>query len=124
MKTRLLMVPLLALVTLGSAPADGVASADDIKPAPAAAAPTTLRIRGIVKKYDTASRLLSLTTADGALQILVAPAARIRQGWSEIDAQQLAKLTGYRAAVRYSESGGNKTAQSIHVFGRNERTER
>lgn len=123
MKTRLL-VPLLALVTLGSAPADGVAHADDTKPAPAATAPTTLRIRGIVKNYDAATRLLSLTTADGALQILVGPAVRIRHGWDEINAQQLATLAGYRAAVRYSESGGNKTAESIHVFGKNERTDR
>jgi hypothetical protein len=68
--------------------------------------------------------MLSLTTADGALQILVTPAARIRHGWNEIDAGELAKLAGYRAAVRYSESGGNKTAESIHVFGKNERTDR
>jgi hypothetical protein len=122
MKTRLLMVPLLALVTLAGTPAGSVAHADDTRPT--ATAPTTLRLRGIVKKYDAATRLLWLTTADGAVQILVAPAVRIRHGWNEIDASELAKLAGYRAAVRYSESGGNKTAESIHVFGRTERTER
>jgi len=122
MKTRLLMAPLLALVTLAGAPAAGVAHADDTKPA--ATSPTALRLRGIVRKYDAATRMLSLTTADGAVQMLVAPAARIRHGWNEIDAGELAKLAGYRAAVRYSESGGNKTAESIHVFGKNERTDR
>jgi hypothetical protein len=122
LKTRLLMVPLLALVTLASTPAGSVAHADDTRST--ATAPTTLRLRGIVKKYDAATRMLSLTTADGAVQILVAPAVRIRHGWTEIDAGELAKLAGYRAAVRYSESGGNRTAESIHVFGRTERTER
>jgi hypothetical protein len=122
MKTRLLMAPLLALLTLAGAPVAGVAHADDRKPT--ATLPTALRLRGIVRKYDAATRVLSLTTADGAVQILLAPAVRIRHGWNEIDAGELAKLSGYRAAVRYSESGGNKTAESIHVFGKNERTDR
>jgi hypothetical protein len=121
MTTRLI-VPLLALVTLGGRPNDSVAHADDTRST--APAPTTLRIRGVVQKYDAATRTLSLMTAEGALQIQLAPGARIRHGWREIDAADLATLAGFRAAVRYSESGGNKTAESIHVFGRNERTER
>ena len=68
--------------------------------------------------------MLSLTTSDGVLRIQLAPAVRIRRGWHEIDAEKLANLAGYSAAVRYSESGGNKTAASIHVFAKNERTER
>src|ERR1700674_3287327 len=98
MKTRLLMVPLLALVTLGSAPVDSGAHADDTTST--APAPTTLRMRGIIKKYDAATRTLSLMTADGAIQIQLAPAVRIRHGWSEIDEEELQKLAGYRAAVR------------------------
>jgi hypothetical protein len=46
---------------------------------------------------------------------------RLRQGWHKIDASALETLTGYRAAVRYLEAGGNKTVQSIHVFGKSER---
>jgi hypothetical protein len=124
MKTRLLIVPLLALVT-ASAPAAIVARADETSPAATApTAPTTLRIRGVIRKYDADTRTLSLMTAGGALRIQLAPAVRIRYGGSEIDAKALETFTGHRAAVRYSESGGVKTAESIHVFARNERTDR
>jgi hypothetical protein len=37
---------------------------------------------------------------------------------------ELRKLVGYRAAIGYSESRGNKTVESVHVFGKNERIER
>jgi hypothetical protein len=37
---------------------------------------------------------------------------------------ELRKLVGYRVAVGYSDSGGNKTVESVHVFGKNERIER
>jgi hypothetical protein len=75
-------------------------------------------------KYDADTRTLSLMTAGGALRIQLAPAARVRHGGSEIDAKALEALIGYRAAVRYSESGGIRTAESIHVFARSERTDR
>ncbi len=96
--------------------------ADDTKSAPTA--PTTLRMRGTIGKFDTTTRTLSLLTTDGTLQMLLAAAVRIRHGWLDVDASALEKLAGYRAAVRYSESGGHKMAESIHVFGKSERTKR
>src|SRR2546425_10434710 len=110
MKTPLFAVPLVVFVMSGGGPAaraqaDGTSSS--------AAAPTTLRMRGTIGHYDAASRMLSLMTADGTLQIQLASTIRIRQGRRDIDAAALEKLSGYRAAVRYSESGGNKIAESI-----------
>jgi hypothetical protein len=121
MKTRLFVVPLLALMVAGGGAA---ARADDTTPA-ATPPPTatTLRMRGTIGKYDAATRTLSLMTADGTLQMHLAQGARISHGWRDVDESQLEKLAGYRAAVRYSESGGNKMAESIHVFGKRERTE-
>jgi hypothetical protein len=81
-------------------------------------------MRGTIGAYDTAARTLSLVTAGGTLRVELARDVRIRRGGSEIDPEALAKLAGYRVAVRYSESGGNKIAESIHVFNRNGRGER
>ena len=85
---------------------------------------TTLRVRGTIDKYDESTRILSLTTSSGTVQLLLASTARIRQGWHKLDPLELRKLVGYRAAIGYSESGGNKTVESVHVFGKNERIER
>jgi hypothetical protein len=120
MKTRLLMAPLLALVTLAAR--QPRAHADDTKPTPTPH--TRLRLRGIVKKYDAATRLLWLTTADGAVQILVAPAVRIRHGWTEIDAGELEKLAGELAAVRPSDAVRHRITVSIAAYVRTARTER
>lgn len=84
-------------------------------------ASTTLRMRGTIDKYDAATRILSLSTSNGTVQLPLASTARVRQGWHKLDPLDLRKLVGYRAAIGYSESGGNKTVESVHVFGRNER---
>ena len=85
---------------------------------------TTLRMRGTIDQYDTSTRILSLSTANGTMRFLLASSARIRQGWHKLDPMELRKLVGYRAAVGYSESGGSKTVESVHVFAKNERIER
>jgi len=79
---------------------------------------TTLRLRGTIEKYESATRVLSVLTANGTVKFPLAATSRIRQGWHQIDASVLEKLTGYRADVRYSESGGHKTVESVHVVGK------
>lgn len=103
MRKRLAMLLLSATVAAGSGPSAQV---------------TTLRVPGTIDKYDTSTRTLFLSTSNGKVQFPVPAAARIRRSGQTIDASQLAKLSGYRAAVRYSESGGNKTVESVHVFGK------
>jgi hypothetical protein len=83
-------------------------------------AATMLRMPGIIDKYEAASRVLSLSTSNGKVQFPLAAATRVLREGQRIDVSELAKLSGYRAAVRYSESGGNKTVESVHVFGRDE----
>jgi hypothetical protein len=85
---------------------------------------TTLRMHGKIDKYERAPRRLSISTSNGSAQFTLAPDARVRQGWQRIDASALEKLGGSHVAVRYSESETEKIAQSVHVFGRNERAER
>jgi GDP-D-mannose dehydratase len=85
---------------------------------------TTLRMNGTIDRFDASTRILSLSTSNGTVQFPVASAARIRQGWHKVEPLELQKLAGYRATVRYSESAGNKIVESVHVFGKNERSER
>lgn len=84
----------------------------------AASSSTTLRMRGTIEKYEVATRILSVSTANGTVRFTLALTARIRQGWHAIDASLLETLTGYRVDVRYSESGGKKTVESVHVNGK------
>jgi hypothetical protein len=58
------------------------------------------------------------------VQFPLASATRILQGSHQIDASALEQLSRYRAIVRYSESGGHKTVESIHVIGKSERKTR
>jgi hypothetical protein len=91
-------------------------------------APTTLRMGGTIDKYDASTRVLSLSTATGAVQLPVASSARIGLGpigrSQKIEASELQKLTGFRAVIRYSESHGKKNVESIRVFEKDGRVER
>jgi len=81
---------------------------------------TMLRMRGTIDKYDVSTRTLFLSTSSSTVQfpLPLASAARIRRDGQTVDASELAKLSGYRAAVRYTDSGGSKTVESVHVFGK------
>jgi hypothetical protein len=77
---------------------------------------TTLIVRGIIEKYDASTRILSLSSPNGTVQFPVPQNVRIRKGWHRLDAAALEKMLGLRAAVRYSQSGGEKILESVHVF--------
>src|SRR5262245_33093723 len=81
--------------------------------------PTTLRLRGTIEKCDASARTLSVATSKGdTVDFLLPATARIRQGGRQIDVAGLEKLSGYRADIHYWESGGRKTAESVHVIGK------
>jgi len=82
---------------------------------------STLVVRGTIKSYDAASRTLVLATSTGSLPFTMPAAVRVRQRWHSIEISALAKYSGFRAAIRYSESGAEKTVQSVHIFGKDER---
>jgi hypothetical protein len=79
---------------------------------------TTLSVRGRIDKYDPSTRMLSLSTSNGTVQIPLPQATRIRRGWRRVDPAELGKLVGNRATVRYTRSGGNTIVASVHVFGK------
>ena len=85
---------------------------------------TTLRMNGTIEKFDASTRILSLSTSSGTVPFVLASSVRVRQGWHKVEPPDLPKLVGYHATVRYTASGGNKTVESVHVFGKTERSER
>jgi hypothetical protein len=103
----------LSLLLLAAA----LASVGFVQPAPPSSS-TTLRLRGTIEKYESATRILSVVTASGTVKFPLAATSRIRQGWHQIDASLLEKLSGYKADIRYSEAGGRKTVESVHVVGK------
>ena len=103
-----------AQTTSAPGPTDGAAHGSAV-PSTAQEA-TTLSVRGTIDKYDQATRTLVLSTPGGAVSFPVAAATRIRQGGQDVDAKKLPNLAGRRATVRYTESGGQKIVESVHVF--------
>jgi hypothetical protein len=82
---------------------------------------TPLRVRGTIDEYDLETGVLSLSTANGVVRFPVAPSARIRRGSEKLAPSALKTLSGYRAAVRYSELSGKRTVESVNVFEQVER---
>jgi hypothetical protein len=135
MRKRLSAVLLSAVVVSGSSafgqgqgatPSIERSAVDAARSAPES---TTLRMGGTIDKYDASTRVLSLSTTTGAVQLPVASSARIGLGPigrspQKIEASELQKLSGFRAVIRYSESHGKKNVESIRVFEKDGRVER
>jgi hypothetical protein len=124
MRKPFVLLAALAFVVVGvfthSSAATGQSDASSTVVSQPPRASTTLVVRGTIQKYDPPSKILALSTSNGTLQFAIPSTARIRQGWHRIDASALENLSGFHVAVRYSESGAEKTVQSVHVFGRNQ----
>jgi hypothetical protein len=87
-----------------------------VQPVPPAS--TTVSLRGRIDQYDPSTRTLSLLTDHGTIRLALPASIRIRQGWHKVDLVDLGLLAGDQATVRYTESGSNRTVESVHVFGK------
>jgi hypothetical protein len=109
-------------------PSSGATTAPGTAPPSDTAAPplpaTTLRMRGTISTYDAKGGILALSTPNGVVRFPVAAGTRIRHAGQSVDRAELKTLTGLRAAVRYSESGGHTTVESVNVFDTSERNPR
>lgn len=112
---RTLMVGIAALSIAGSAMAAQAKPATKATHAAKATATTgTATVaRGKIVKFDPASKMLTLSTGSGEEQFTLAANARVREGSKSVTAADLEKMAGDRATVRYSESGGQRTAHSV-----------
>jgi type 1 fimbria pilin len=103
----------LTVLLLSATLASGVGMSAQAPPAS-----TTLSVRGTIDNYDASSRTLSLSTSSGTVKFPVSSTTRISQAGHKVEASELKKLAGDRATVRYTEAAGNRTVESVHVFGK------
>jgi len=83
----------------------------------AAAAPKALSATGTIVSFDDGTKKLTLSTARGEEQFLLGSSARLLEGAKTISAASLSSLAGHQAKVRYTASGGEKSAESVMVSG-------
>ncbi len=80
-----------------------------------AAKVTMITATGTVSKFDSATNTLTVTTAKGDVAFMVDNSASILASGKKVAASDLSNEVGHRVSVRYSESGGQKMAQSVRV---------
>jgi hypothetical protein len=71
--------------------------------------------RGTLTAVDTAANSITLKNGKHEWTFTLASSAVIHEGSKNITLADLATHKGHEAKVRYSESGGTKTAQSVMV---------
>jgi hypothetical protein len=84
-------------VSQGPRPADGTGSS----------------IIGSVVKYESTTHTLTLITASGRKSVVLPRTAQVRQGPRLMAPGELSKHIGSKAKVRYTESHGILTAESV-----------
>jgi hypothetical protein len=80
-----------------------------------AAKVTTIAASGTVSKFDSASNTLTVTTAKGDVAFMVDSSASILANGKKVAASDLSNEVGHKVVVRYTESGGQKMAQSLRI---------
>jgi hypothetical protein len=77
---------------------------------------------GSIEQYDATGRTLTLKTATGSQVFSLSADAKVWAGARSVTADDLTKDIGSKATVRYTESGGQKTATSVRVSAAKSKT--
>ena len=109
------MVALSSVAFAGQAtstkPAAKAAVAKPAKPAKA----TAITATGTVSKFDAASNTLTVTTSKGDVAFVVDSTASVTANGKKVMTSDLPSHVGNKVTVHYTESGGQKMAQSVRV---------
>ncbi len=100
----------------------GVGYAAQAAKAPKAATANTrigrsLSATGRIVSFDDETKMLTLSTSEGEQTFTIGAKVRVQQGAKAITAATLSSMTGRRAKVRYTESSGDVSAESVMVSG-------
>ena len=95
----------------------GAVCAAQAKPAqkPAVKASKVMTATGTVSKFDAATNTLTVTTSKGDEQFVLGSSAPLIADGKKIVASDLSTHAGNKVTVRYTESDGQKMAQSVRV---------
>lgn len=76
---------------------------------------TTLVATGKIVQFDATGQALTISTSKGEQHFTLGPDARLRDSSHTITTDDLGKLTGHKATVRYKETAGTKNVESVQV---------
>ena len=105
-----------ALAVGGSAyasQATGTSAQKERKPAA-----QTAQVTGTLTNFDSASNTLTLSTLNGEETFMIGSTAMLHQGRKIITTSDLANLAGHIVTVRYTESAGGKTVETVDISRR------
>lgn len=77
--------------------------------------PAESSLIGTIERFDEAGRRLTLQTRDGHVAFVLAADATVRMGPRTLPLSELAKHHGRKAKVRYTLTGGRRTAHWVVV---------
>ena len=113
-RVNAVMVALAAVAistTLALAQADkGTQPAASGKPATKDAA-----LSGSIAAYDAKANTLTVKAESGSQIVYLAAHTKVHEGSKTLKTSELARLTGRSVKVRYTESGGKMTADTVTV---------
>ena len=80
--------------------------------------PKTHSAVGTLDKYDSGANTIVVKTAKGTETLSLSSTSAVRMGAKTMSASDLSSHTGDRVKVRYSESSGQNTVQSVQIEGK------
>jgi len=83
-----------------------------------AAVPAPNMASGTIMRFDSASNTLTLSTPNGEETFTIGSTAMLHQGRKAITTSDLANLAGYNVTVRYVQSAGERTVESVDISRR------
>jgi len=78
----------------------------------------TAQVTGTLTNFDSASNMLTLSTPNGEETFMIGSTAMLHQGRKIITTSDLANLAGHIVTVRYAESAGAKTVETVDISRR------
>ena len=78
----------------------------------------TAQVTGTLTNFVSASNTLTLSTLNGDETFMIGSTAMLHQGRKIITTSDLANLAGHIVTVRYAESAGAKTVETVDISRR------
>ena len=83
-----------------------------------ASKPKAHSVVGTLDKYDSGANTIVVNTGKGTETLSLSSTSAVRMGAKTMSASDLSAHTGDRVKVRYSESNGQMTVQSVQIQGK------
>jgi hypothetical protein len=79
--------------------------------------PMSLVANGTIARFDHGSNTLTIKTSKGEEQFTLPASVRIQEASRKLTVADLDTLNGRSVNIRYTESGGQRSVQSVRVSG-------